>query len=83
MVVVVMEGGANIAIYPYLSSVGVESWLFVVQLYSLGIEVNSLGPVVGGKGFVAVVLERDSLVQSGSHVTGGGEACAQDGNLEC
>lgn len=83
MGVAIIQGGASIAIYPYLSSVGVESRLFVIQLYSLGVETDSLRPVMGGKGFVAIVLERDSLVQSGSHVNGGGKACEQDGNLEC
>lgn len=51
----------------YLRPVGIICRLLVVQLYGLGVEINSGRPVVRSKGFVAIVLEGDSLLLGGSH----------------
>ncbi len=52
---------------PNLCSVCVKRWLFVVQFNGLGVELNSFRPVVRRKGFVAVILQGCSLLNSGSH----------------
>lgn len=50
-----------------LRSVGPEGRFLVVQLDGLGIEVDGGRPVVGSKGFVALVLEFGGLRLRGRH----------------
>lgn len=44
-----------------LGSVGPESRFLIVELNGLVVELDGLGPVVGGEGLVALVLEGDGL----------------------
>ena len=44
-----------------LGSVGPESRLLIVKFDGLVVELDSLGPVMGGEGLVALVLEGNGL----------------------
>jgi hypothetical protein len=46
-----------------LGPIGEVCRLLVVQLNSLGVKLDSLQPVMGCEGFVAVVLERYGLIR--------------------
>lgn len=50
-----------------LGSVGPESRFLIVELDGLVVKLDGLGPVVGGEGLVALVLEGDSLLLGCRH----------------
>lgn len=54
----------------YLSTVGEEGRLLVVQLYGFRVQLDGLGPVVGQERLVPAILEGRRLLFRGRHFEG-------------